>query len=182
MYHEVTGTEAMGYLSTKPTMIITTRHESGVVNAGVFGAYTNLSSRHVGVAVATTSDTYANILREKEFVINVPGADIVETLSVMAEPIPPNRSEVEEAGLSLREGVSLGVPSIAECVAAVEFEFDGEVAIGHHNFLIGECTGGWIKEKFRDTDGKIDIFAARVIKDFKYPKPLYVLPGEVVEG
>ena len=43
MYHEVRGDEAMGYLSTKPTMIITTLHESGIVNAGVFGAYTNLS-------------------------------------------------------------------------------------------------------------------------------------------
>ena len=27
-----------------------------------------------------------------------------------------------------------------------------------------------------------DIFKARVMKDFKYPEPLYVLPGEVVEG
>ena len=31
-------------------------------------------------------------------------------------------------------------------------------------------------------DGKIDIFKAKVFKDFKYPKPLYVLPGEVIEG
>jgi len=43
MYREVTGAEAMGYLATKPTVIITTLHESGVVNGGVFGAYTNLS-------------------------------------------------------------------------------------------------------------------------------------------
>jgi len=38
MYKEVTGPEAMGFLSTKPTMIITTLHASKVVNAGVFGA------------------------------------------------------------------------------------------------------------------------------------------------
>jgi flavin reductase (DIM6/NTAB) family NADH-FMN oxidoreductase RutF len=182
MYHEVTGTEAMGYLSTKPTMIITTLHESGVVNAGVFGAYTNVSSRHVGVAVATSSDTYANIMRAEKFVINVPGADIVETLAVLARPIPADRSEVDEAGLSLRDGVTAEVPSIVECVAAVEMRFEREVPIGHHSFLIGECAGGWIKEQFLDADGKIDIFAARVVKDFKYPKPLYVLPGEVVEG
>ena len=48
--------------------------------------------------------------------------------------------------------------------------------------MIGKCVGGWIKEEFLDTDGKIDIFKARVVKDFKYPKALYVLPGEVVEG
>ena len=33
MYKEVKGREAMGYLSTKPTMIITTVHQSGIVNA-----------------------------------------------------------------------------------------------------------------------------------------------------
>ena len=47
---------------------------------------------------------------------------------------------------------------------------------------IGKVQGGWIKEEFLDTDGKIDIFKAKVFKDFKYPKPLYVLPGEVIEG
>ena len=182
MYHEVTGTEAMGFLSTKPTMVITTRHASGVVNAGVFGAYTNLSPSQIGIAVATSSDTYANILRDEEYVINVPGADIVETLSVMARSISPEKSEVEEAGLSLRDTSHIAVPSISECVAAVEMRFQREVPIGHHSFLIGECVGGWIKESCRDADGKIDIFAARVLKDFKYPKPLYVLPGEVVEG
>ena len=46
----------------------------------------------------------------------------------------------------------------------------------------GTVAGGWIRQSALDTDGKINIFKARVIKDFKYPQPLYVLPGEVVEG
>ncbi len=54
--------------------------------------------------------------------------------------------------------------------------------IGAHSFMIGKVQGGWIRQEVQDTDGKIDIFKARVIKDFKYPQPLYVLPGEVVEG
>ena len=65
---------------------------------------------------------------------------------------------------------------------AGEFEFDRELAIGYHSFVIGKVTGGWIRESALDADGKIDIFKARVIKDFKYPQPLYLLPGEVVEG
>lgn len=181
-YYEVTGTEAMGYLATKPTMVVTTRHESEVVNAGVFGAYTNLSPRHIGAAISTTSDTYSNILRDEQYVINVPNVDIVDKLSVLAESIPTDRSEVEEADLTLRNGVVIDVPGIAECVAAVEMEFQEELPIGHHSFMIGECVGGWIKEQYRDEDGKIDIFEAQIVKDFKYPKPLYVLPGDVVQG
>jgi len=182
MYRETRTSEAMGYLATKPTMIITTRHASGVVNAGVFGAYTNLSATQVGVAIGTASHTYRNILRGGEFVINVPGADIVKALAIIADDIPESRSEVEEAGLTCKTGIAMETPSIAECQAAVEFVFDKEVRIGVHSFLIGKVVGGWIRESALDSDGKIDIFKARVIKDFKYPKPLYVLPGEVVEG
>jgi flavin reductase (DIM6/NTAB) family NADH-FMN oxidoreductase RutF len=182
MYKEVRDRAAMGYLSTKPTMFITTLHPSGVVNAGVFGAYTNLSPTQVGVAVHGGSHTYENIRKGKEFVVNIPGADLVKAISVLADDIPPDKSEVEEAGLTLKDGITLKTPSIAECAAAVEFVFEREVPIGGHNFLIGEVSGGWIREDCLDSDGKIDVFKARVMKDFKYPKPLYVLPGEVVQG
>ena len=182
MYKEVKDREAMGYLSTKPTMIITTLHKSGIVNAGVFGAYTNLSPTQIGVAVAKTSHTYLNIIRSGEFVINIPGSDIVKSIKVLADKIPPNKSELDDAGLSVKKGITIKTPSIAECAAAVEFVFDKEVPIGHHNFVIGQVQGGWIRKEFLDVDGKINIFKAKVFKDFKYPKPLYVLPGEVIEG
>jgi flavin reductase (DIM6/NTAB) family NADH-FMN oxidoreductase RutF len=163
-------------------MIITTRHASGIVNAGVFGAYTNLSPTQVGIAIGSSSHTYANIVRGGEFVINVPGADLVKTLAVIAGDVPETRSEVEEAGLTCRDGITLKTPSIAECQAAVECVLDREVPVGYHSFVIGKVAGGWIREDVLDPDGRIDIFKARVVKDFRYPEPLYVLPGEVVEG
>ena len=182
MYNETRGHEAMGYLSTKPTMIITTLHASGIVNAGVFGAYTNVSRTQIGVAISVASHTYANILRGREFVVNIPGADLVKTLAVLADKIPETRSELDEAGLTAKLPIALKTPSIAECQAAVEFAFEQEVPIGHHALIIGKVAGGWIRQSALDADGKINIFKARVIKDFKYPQPLYVLPGEVVEG
>ena len=120
--------------------------------------------------------------RTGEVVVNVPGSDLVKAIRVLAANIPPDRSEVAEAGLTLRDALTLKTPSIAECVAAVEFTFEKEVSVGGHSFMIGAVSAGWIKEEFLDADGRIDIFKARVFKDFKYPKPLYVLPGEVVEG
>lgn len=182
MYKEVRGTEAKRYLALKPTIIITTRHESGIVNGGVFGAYTNLSATQVGIAIATGSHTYANMKRTGEFVINVPGADIVKTLAIFASSVPVDKSEIDEAGLTAKKGITIETAGIAECAAAVELKFDKEMEIGHHSFMVGKVCGGWIQEAFLDSDGAIDIFKARVIKDFKYPAPLYVLPGEVVEG
>jgi len=182
MYKEITGDKAMGYLATKPTMIITTKHSSGITNAGVFGAYTNLSPIQVGIAIAKTSDTYSNIIESGEFVINVPSSDLVGIIKILASDFPSDKSELEQAGLTAKAGINISTPSIAECVAAVEFTFEKEVPIGHHNFIIGKVQGGWIKEHCLGDDGKIDIFKAEIFKDFKYPKPLYVMPGKVIEG
>ncbi len=182
MYHEVTGSGAIGYLATKPVMIITTLHETGIVNAGVFGAYTNMSAEHVGVACHTSSHTLANIRRSGEFVINVPGADLVKSLAIIASDIPPSESEIDAAGLSCRDGVVVQTSSIAQCQAAVELKFTQEVTAASHVFVIGTVVGGWIKSAVLDEDGAIDIFKARVIKDFKYPKPLYIVPGDVIQG
>lgn len=182
MYKETCGPEAMKYLATKPTIIITTLHASGIVNAGVFGSYTNLSETRVGFVIGRQSHTHRNILRSGEFVANVPGVDLVKTLAVIANDISETLSEVDEAGLTLRNGVMVKTPSIAECQAAVELLFEKELPVGEHGLIVGKVVGGWIRETALDSDGAIDIFRARVLKDFKYPEPLYVLPGKVVKG
>jgi flavin reductase (DIM6/NTAB) family NADH-FMN oxidoreductase RutF len=182
MYTEVTGAKAMGYLSTRPVMIVTTLHESGAVNAGVFGSWTNLSPDEIGAAISRQSDTYANMRRTGEFVVNIPGADMVKALAILAKDMPVGVSELKKAGLSTRPATTGSTPSIAECVAGVEFAFSREVEVGHHSLMIGKCRAGWARDEFVGEDGKLDIFKARVLRSFKYPLPLYHLPGEVVEG
>lgn len=121
-------------------------------------------------------------MREKESAVNIPGADLVKSLKTLAAKFPPDKSELDEAGLSAREAAAIKTPGISECAACFEFAFEKEIPVGRHSLIIGRVFGGWIKEEFLDPDGKIDIFKARVIKDFKYPEPLYVLPGEVLRG
>jgi flavin reductase (DIM6/NTAB) family NADH-FMN oxidoreductase RutF len=182
MYKEVVGNQAIKFISTKPTMIITTLHENMKVNAGVFGAYTNLSSEHIGVAVSPKSDTYKNILRTGEFTINVPPVDIIKAIKILAHNEPEGVSEVEKAGLSVKLPITNKTPAISECVAAVECVFEQKLPTGSHTFIVAKVTGGWIKNFAMTEEGRLDIFKGRVFKDFCYPKPLYVLPGEVVQG
>ena len=178
----VRGSAAMKFLSTRPTMIVTTLHESGVVNAGVFGSWTNLSASQIGAAVSTGSDTYANVLRSGEFTVSIPGADIVSSLATLASDIPPEVSELDEAGLTAAEPLEISVPGVAESAAAVEFRFQREVEIGSHSFLIGEALAGWAKQDLLDESGRLDLWKAKVLRSFKYPEPLYHLAGAVVRG
>ncbi len=108
--------------------------------------------------------------------------NIVKSIKILADRIPENQSELESAGLTAKNSITTNTPSITECVAAIEFVFDQEIPIGDHSFVVGEVKGGWIREELLDTDGKIDIFKAKIFKDFKYPKPIYVVSGEVIEG
>lgn len=173
---------AMGMVTTRPVMIITTVHGDGTVNAGVFGSYTNLSPDQLGVAVSTGSHTYANIMRSGEFVINVPGKKIVSSIKVLASNIPQSKSELEEAGLTVEGGGDVGVPHIQECVGCVECRFEGELEIGVHSFLVGRCVGGFARDEFITPQGCLDVVRSGIFHCHRYPEDCYMLFGKEIRG
>lgn len=169
-----------GLVRTRPVMIITTVHENGVVNAGTFGAYSNLGPREIGVAISRMSDTYQNIKRTGEYVINIPSIDNAEALEICGKAVSHDQSEVELAGLTLENSKKINVPLIVECVSNVEMEYWKEVEIGHHVFVIGKAVCGHLDQRFVDEDGKLDVIKAKVVHGIRYPEPIYARLGETV--
>jgi len=179
---ELEKSKAMRLIVTRPVVIITTLHANGVVNGGAFGAYTNLSPAEIGLAIGKPSDTYQNIKRTNEFVINIPGADLVDTLSIFASDPGKDVSEVQEAGLSLEPGKEISVPHIKECPAAIECRYVKEMPVGYHNLVVGKVLCGFVEKDLLDDEGHFDVVKARVLHGTKYPKPEYVLFGEKIIG
>jgi len=173
---------AMRMMATKPVMIITTRHASGVVNAGVFGAYTGLSGDQVGAAIGAESHTYINIKRDKTYVINIPGRDLAGKIKVLAADVPVDKSELDEAGLTAAADPAFPVPHILECVACLECEFEQELDIGYHRFIIGRVTGGYGDDRFMDADGRLDVIRAGIFHTHRYPEDRYLVFGEEIQG
>ena len=166
---------------TRPCMIITTLHEDGSVNAGTFGAYTNVGSQEIGIAIGKGSHTYQNIKRTGEFVINVPSIDRAQALEVCALPLPPTESELDRAGLTTAPAEKIAVPIIAECVANIECTFWKELGIGPHSFVVGKAIVGHIEEELMDVDGGLDVKKARVPYGIRYPEPIYAVLGELTK-
>ncbi len=181
MRKEMAKRDCMRLLTTRPVILITTAGESGVINGGAFGAYTNLSPGEVGIAIGKPSDTYQNIKRSGEFVINVPGADLLEAIHIFGSDLPADVSEVEKAKLTPVPSRKISVPSLAECVAAVECRYQKELEIGYHSFVVAEVECGWVREELLDSDGYLDLIKAKVLHNIKYPRELYLLFGKVVE-
>ena len=173
---------AMRMMATKPVMIITTRHASGIVTAGVFGAYTSLSGDQVGTAIGVESHTYINIRREGVYVINIPGRGLVGKIKIIAGDVPPERSELDEAGLTASSGQPFSVPHIMECVACLECEYEQELDLGYHHLVVGRVTGGYGDEDCMDSDGYLDVITSGIFHTHRYPEDRYVVFGGEIRG
>ncbi|NOZ64355.1 MAG: flavin reductase family protein [Caldiserica bacterium] len=137
-------------IATRPTMIVTTVHENGKVNGGTFGAYTNLSPTLIGIAISRASDTYRNIKRTGELVLNIPGIELADaTFNIFGKHFPKNVSEVEEAGVSTVEGEIVKVPMIKECKANIECKYVKEMPVNYHVFVVVEALAGWCEEELK---------------------------------
>ncbi|MCM8777242.1 MAG: flavin reductase family protein [Candidatus Omnitrophica bacterium] len=107
-------------IRTKPVILIVTLHPDGTVNAGTFGAYINLSSDEIGIAIGKPSHTYKNIKRTGEFTVNVLTKKIVRASEICAQEIPPSESELDHASLTVETSRKVKPPIIKECVANLE--------------------------------------------------------------
>jgi len=164
---------------TRPVMIATTLHESGVLNAGVFGAYTNVSPTKIAVAIGRGSHTYANVKRTREMAINVPPAELATKFDLVAEDIPPTESEVEKAGWHPFASSKIATPGIEECLAIVECAYVDEMDVGYHSLVIVEAVAGHVDDDVLTENGLVDVLKARLCHAVAYPEPLYARFGEV---
>lgn len=158
---------------TRPCMIITTLHDGGIVNAGTFGAYTNVGPQEIAIAIGKASHTYQNIKRTGEFVINIPHIDHADTLETCAIKTPPTESELDHAGLTTEPATKIKTPLIKECVANVECHYWKELDVGSHMLVIAKVICGHLEEQYLDIDGSIDVIKAQIPFGIRYPDPVY---------
>jgi len=173
--------KATSLCRARPCMIITTLHENGIVNAGTFGAYTNLGPREIGIAIGRSSHTYRNLKRTGELVINVPHLGIASALETCGQAIPETESELDRAGLSTEPAARIKTPLIKECVANIECQYWQEVEIGHHMLVLVKVLCGHAEEQFLDVDGGLDVIKAQVPFNIRYPAPIYAVLGNATE-
>lgn len=113
--------------------------------------------------------TYQNVARQGEFVINIPGPELIEQVSQAAAEFPPGTDEISGAGLTAIASRVVGVPSIAECRVHLEFKnyqiLDG---FGEESLVIGEVVAVTVDEEA--VDAGVEILEG-------HPLLVYVYPG-----
>ncbi|MCO5382839.1 MAG: flavin reductase family protein [Methanosarcina barkeri] len=105
-----------------PVAFISTASEEGIRNIAPYSCIMPILRPLdlICVASAKMRDTFANIKNTKEFVINMPGADMVDKVMPTASHVPFNIDEFELAGLKERPSKKVKAPGIEGCYAWME--------------------------------------------------------------
>ncbi|MFA7680216.1 MAG: flavin reductase family protein [Pigmentiphaga sp.] len=138
----MTGPEAYrllcGAVSPRPVAWITTRNESGSVNAAPFSSYNYVSHSPPMLAINIAAhpdgrlkDTARNLLRTRELVVNVATEANVEALHATSALLPPETSEVDQLGLATLPGVAGATPRLAASPVQMECRLEHVVPLGH---------------------------------------------------
>ncbi|OQX87547.1 MAG: hypothetical protein B6D55_03035 [Candidatus Omnitrophica bacterium 4484_70.2] len=126
-------------LTPRPVVLISTIDIKGVSNAAPFSFVMpcSINPPLIGFASSPEHHTVKNILEVKDFVVNLPGEDIVEKLWVCAKNFPPEVNEIERANLHEEGSVKVKSPRIKECFAHFECKLWAKHNAGDHLFIIG---------------------------------------------
>ena len=91
-----------------------------------------------GVSIGKERHSYGLIEQSKEFVINVPGEDLLEASIICGENSGRDTDKFERAKLIKESSQKVAAPSIAQCLSSIECKAVKSVEAGDHVLFIGE--------------------------------------------
>ncbi len=123
-----------------PVVIITTNNAKGQTNAAPYAMCMEVCHTPplIAFGVGETKDTYHNVKRHGEFVVNVPGKEILKNLMITAKRYPPDVNELVEAGLHELPGKKVAVSRVRECKLHFECTVEWIKEAGDHYIVLGK--------------------------------------------
>jgi flavin reductase (DIM6/NTAB) family NADH-FMN oxidoreductase RutF len=159
-------------LLVRPCVIITTISPKGIGNAAPFSFNMPLSFSPplYGFACCSQHDTWRNIRRTKEWVVNVISEKLGNILHILEKDWPYEVNEAEKAGLKELPSKRVKPKRLADAVAWIECKFHKAFKTGDHVFIVGEVVCAEVNNKFWDEE--------KCTLDLKKAKLLCHLGGE----
>lgn len=176
----------VGCVAPRPVAWITSVDEQGRVNAAPFSSYNYVATSPpmLAINIATrpdsgnTKDTAHNIMRSREFVVNVATEANMEIMHLTAQEFPPHVSEAEALGISLLPSRHVKAPRIAISPVQMECRLDQVVVLGRgiNTLYIGEVVAFHLSNEIYDGN-RVDTARMRPIA--RLGGPFYAGLGEI---
>jgi flavin reductase (DIM6/NTAB) family NADH-FMN oxidoreductase RutF len=147
----------------RPIAFITSMNVDENVNAAPYSFFNAISSSpplviiSVGRKNGAMKHTAKNILRVKEFVVNLVTKKLLQSMNISSADWPPEISEIEQSNLTLAPSISIKTPRIAESPVQCECLLHSHQEIGNEpvDLIIGEIVQFHVKDDLYST-GTID--------------------------
>ena len=148
---------AMG--NYNPVVIITTQNAQSQCNAAPFAMCMQVCHDPplVAFSVGNTKDTCRNVRQHGEFVLNVPGQDILKNVMVTARRFPPEVNELIEADLHELPGAQVAVPRIKECKLHFECKVEWIKEAANHFIVLGRVVSASAAKAILTDDFRVKI-------------------------
>jgi flavin reductase (DIM6/NTAB) family NADH-FMN oxidoreductase RutF len=100
-----------------------------------------------GVSVSKKRFSYNLIEESKEFVINVPGPDLIDAVRICGENSGADKDKFALAKLTKTKSVRVSAPSISECHTSIECKVVDSIETGDHVLFVGEAVNFRVSKK-----------------------------------
>jgi flavin reductase (DIM6/NTAB) family NADH-FMN oxidoreductase RutF len=164
---------------------ITSLSATGQVNAAPFSGFTFVSSKPPMIAVSigrrqgALKDTAANILREREFVVNIADLALIEALHRSSFEFSADISEVEQLKLRVLPSHEIKTPRLGDAPVNMECRLHDVIEFGdlRTQLFVGEVRRFHVRDGIC-RDGKIDSVKLNPIA--RLGGPNYAKLGEII--
>jgi len=139
----------------RPIAWVTTLNEDGSVNAAPF-SYFNLMGDDPPLAVlgigrrpdGGAKDSFRNIRRSREFVINIVTEENAELMNLCATDFPVGMSEITAIGLETEPSTLVKPPRLTAAPAQIEAREAQTILMGNTQIVVGELLSVHIRDEF----------------------------------
>ena len=137
-------------LLVRPVVVITTISEDGKVNAAPFSFNSPISFSPplYGFACNPKHDTWTNVSKTGEFVVNVAGKELGNVMHILEQDFPYGVNELEKAGLTEIPSNKVKPPRVKEAIAWIECKLESYYEIGDHIWVVGKVLDVDVKEEY----------------------------------
>jgi flavin reductase (DIM6/NTAB) family NADH-FMN oxidoreductase RutF len=125
----------VNFILPQPITIVTTVDKEGKANAALKSWVMYCSPRDIMFGCNVDHDTAKNVLETGEFVVNIPGIEILEQTKVTAVPYPRGVDEMEKAGLTAVSSLVVKPPRVKECKAHAECRLSWYKELGENSVV-----------------------------------------------
>jgi flavin reductase (DIM6/NTAB) family NADH-FMN oxidoreductase RutF len=150
-------------MAPRLTVLITTVDSKGKPDVSPFSFVSPVSFDPplLMVAIGVNKHSYWNLMRKKEFVVNIPTEKLLEKVWIAGEKWDPEVSKIERAGLQTTKSEKVGPPRLPECVAHIECYLEDAKKYGDHVIVIGKVVAVSVNEDYIDEEGRLKVDLVR---------------------